>query len=319
MSNIGGGRVSAQCRGVALALIAGGCFLDTSAAFAQTRAGTTIDNVAHASADLTAGSAQIDSNPVSTRVAELLDVRLSAPATALPFMPGQRTAVAFTLTNAGNGAESFRLAASVPGCTVEGFAADANGDGAYDVATDAIFAPPVTPALQPGQSVALFALLRCDGNASVALGVSATAVTGSGKPGTLFPGAGDSGADAVVGMTSASAGLTFTLSPGASAGPTLEKSQAVTNRRQGTAPYRGATITYTLVARFPGAAWAASVSDPIPAGTTYTPGSLSVDGVALSDAADGDAGSFDGSAIHVALGDVFAPVARTIQFKVTIQ
>ena len=83
---------------------------------------------------------------------------------------------------------------------------------------------------------------------------------------------------------------------------------------------RGTIITYTLVARFDGSgtARAIQVADPIPSGTRYIPGSLTLDDILLSDAVDTDAGAFDGSSIAVALGDVRA-ATRTIRFKVRIQ
>jgi uncharacterized repeat protein (TIGR01451 family) len=84
---------------------------------------------------------------------------------------------------------------------------------------------------------------------------------------------------------------------------------------------RGATVTYSIASTFGGTGLfrTARLADPVPAGTTYLPGSLKLDGTPLSDASDGDAGSFDGAAVRVALGDVAAPATHTIQFQVTIQ
>ena len=86
-------------------------------------------------------------------------------------------------------------------------------------------------------------------------------------------------------------------------------------------PTHGATVTYTIAARFAGDGQArgATVSDPIPDGTAYVPGSLRLDGTALSDAADADAGTADAAGITVALGTVAAPALRTISFQVTIK
>ncbi|MEI9849934.1 MAG: hypothetical protein WDN24_02545 [Sphingomonas sp.] len=58
---------------------------------------------------------------------------------------------------------------------------------------------------------------------------------------------------------------------------------------------------------------------PSPPGTDYVPGSIRLDGTALTDAADADAGSFDGAGVRVALGDVAAPATRRIEFQVKIQ
>ena len=81
---------------------------------------------------------------------------------------------------------------------------------------------------------------------------------------------------------------------------------------------RGATVTYTLLARFPAPAADVAIADSIPAGTTYVPGSLTLDGIVLSDSDDGDPGGFDGRAIAVRLGDVAAPASHRIVFRVTI-
>jgi hypothetical protein len=60
------------------------------------------------------------------------------------------------------------------------------------------------------------------------------------------------------------------------------------------------------------------VSDSVPTGTSYKTGSLTLDGSALTDAADGDAGSFAGSGIAVNLGTVASGATRTVTFKVKI-
>ena len=82
----------------------------------------------------------------------------------------------------------------------------------------------------------------------------------------------------------------------------------------------GATITYTLTTTVAGSGSLANlrVSDPVPAGTTYTPASITLDGTPLSDASDGDSGSFSGTAISVGLGNVAAGATRTVTFKVRI-
>ena len=56
----------------------------------------------------------------------------------------------------------------------------------------------------------------------------------------------------------------------------------------------------------------------MPAGTSYLPGSMTLDGATLSDVADGDAGDCDGRLIRVALGDVAAAVTRTVTFQVRL-
>jgi hypothetical protein len=63
-------------------------------------------------------------------------------------------------------------------------------------------------------------------------------------------------------------------------------------------------------------------TDLIPASTTYVPGSLKLNGTALTDAVDADAGNFDtnpNNHVHVTLGNLTqAGGTQTIDFAVTI-
>jgi uncharacterized repeat protein (TIGR01451 family) len=81
----------------------------------------------------------------------------------------------------------------------------------------------------------------------------------------------------------------------------------------------GAIVTYRLVASFPASTRGVAIDDPIPAGTDYVPGSLTLDDRTLSDTSDGDAGTANTTSIRVALGDIAANATRTIQFSVKIQ
>jgi uncharacterized repeat protein (TIGR01451 family) len=293
-----------------------------SPAFAQ-RAGTAIVNVATAEAQVDGTAIRVASNPATLRLDEVLDIALAARANGL-VTGGPLPAAPFLLTNAGNGSERFVLAGTIEnagaGAGLRGFAIDRNGDGVFD-AGDTLLDALLTPALAPGEALALFALLD-PATTGTALTIFARTATGSGAPGTVYSGRGDAGVDAIVGSTTAEATLRFVLGRAGTPGAALVKSQTVT-AEDGTPSTirRGAIVTYSLAARFDGAgaARAATVRDPIPAGTAYVPGSLSLDGVGLSDASDNDAGSFDGAQIAVALGDIATAQTRNIQFKVTIQ
>ncbi len=142
----------------------------------------------------------------------------------------------------------------------------------------------------------------------------------------------------MVGLTGASASVAIPLSTGP-AGPSLFKRQSVRAADGSQNAVRDSVITYTLEARFAGAVTGARIADPIPLGTVFVPGSLTLDGAPLSDAADGDAGRFDatngaqtgaqtgtaqtgvaqGPGIVVALGQVAAASVHTVQFKARIQ
>jgi hypothetical protein len=98
-------------------------------------AGTLIENTAFASFDEAGTPRTVNSNTVTVRVDELLDVTLTSldpgPVTA---RPGDAV-LSFELTNQGNGPEAFRLTAvtAVAGndfdTTLRAIAIDSNGNG----------------------------------------------------------------------------------------------------------------------------------------------------------------------------------------------
>jgi uncharacterized repeat protein (TIGR01451 family) len=290
-------------------------------AAAATQAGTSIVNTAALSWNQDGQPRTVPSNTATLVTAETLDVTIAADRATAPAPSGTTVAAGFLVTNTGNGNEDFTItfAADKPGVAVTRLAIDTNNDGVYDAATDHALAAGAALSLTAGQQVRVFVLV--DGAQVIeATSVSATvtAKTGSGAPGTLFAGAGDQGGDAVVGQTRATATAATLISP-AAAQPSLVKTQSVFAPDGSAKAVRGAIVTYTLAANFPGATANVRVDDPIPAGTDYVPGSLKLDERALTDGADTDAGTADTGGIHVALGTVAAAGSHTIQFSVKIQ
>ena len=293
-----------------------------------TPAGTPIVNTAGLRYDADGAAQSTSSNTVTIIVAERLDVALVRDGRGAVVVTAQPVAIPFTLTNLDNGAESFVLAASVsPGAAVlRTLVIDTDGDGLYDPAKDVAPVDGKTPLLSPGQSLKLLAILVAtpDGGATNAvLTVTARSTTGSGATGNVYPSAGDGGGDAVVGPTGALATVSVPLGT-ALAGPVLLKSQSVRAADGSQTAVRDAVITYTLEARFTDAVTGARIADPIPVGTVFVPGSLSLDGAPLSDGADDDAGRFDpstaqGAGVTVALGQVAAGSSHTVQFRAKIQ
>ena len=293
-----------------------------------TPAGTPIVNTAGLRYDADGTAQSTSSNTVTIIVAERLDVALVRDGRGAVVVTAQPVAIPFTLTNLDNGAESFVLAASVsPGSAVlRTLVIDTDGDGRYDPAKDVAPVDGKTPLLSPGQSIKLLAILVATpkgGATNAVLTVTARSTTGSGATGNVYPSAGDGGGDAVVGPTGALATVSVPLGT-ALAGPVLLKSQSVRAADGSQTAVRDAVITYTLEARFTDAVTGARIADPIPVGTVFVPGSLSLDGAPLSDGADDDAGRFDpsaaqGAGVTVALGRVAAGSSHTVQFKAKIQ
>lgn len=313
--------------GIITGLLGGcSCIFAAAPALASNPAGNVLPNIAVVSYSVNGQPGTVTSNLATVRVDEVLDLRLVPGVSTLALSAGL-TAVPFTLTNSGNGQEAFTLSGRLEGvdAAIEAFAIDVDGDGRFDPAIDLRIEPgAATPRLASGEAVRFLALVRASAPATGGKLIVATrAVTGSGAPGTGYDGLGDDGCDAMVGETTASAeaSVTLTIAAGDPNSVSVFKSQTVTAPNGGGDPVRGATITYSLESRFggSGAVRDARLADTIPVGTVYVPGSLRLDGAALTDADGDDAGSFDGAGIRVALGDITGPATRTIQFQVKIK
>jgi uncharacterized repeat protein (TIGR01451 family) len=102
------------------------------------------------------------------------------------------------------------------------------------------------------------------------------------------------------------------------------KAATVADLFGGSQPLTGATIHYTLTvtASGTGSALGVVITDPVPANTTYTAGTLKLNGSGLSDGADADAGDVGATtpgAVTVRLGNMTsATPVQTISFDVKI-
>ena len=313
---------------LATAILAGAA---TPALAGGVTAGTLIENTATANFEEAGTSRSVDSNTVTVLVDELLDVTVTSLDTG-PITARRGDAVlSFEVTNPGNGPEAFLLTpeAAVAGndfdVTVRGLAIDTNGNGTYDEGIDQILTGPLTtPVLAPDARVTVFVLVTvpdaaADGDTSN-VQLTAAAATGNGTPGTSFAGQGQGGGDAVVGSTGALANARGQLNS-AVASVQLVKSVSLRDPFGGTSAVPGSVATFTIEARVSGSGSVGNlvVTDAIPAGTTYVPGTLALDAGALSDAADTDAGTAsDASGISVTLGSVAAGTNRSVTFDVTI-
>jgi uncharacterized repeat protein (TIGR01451 family) len=303
-----------------------------SAQAAGTIAGTQIENVATATFDGPDGDpTSIDSNKVTLKVDELLDVAVAGPSGDVATAPSATDELlTFTVTNAGNGTEAFKLTVTDNGGgddfdpSVTGIFLDANDNHVYDAGIDTAYvAGSNDPVLDPDQSITVFILSDIPSSAGNTdrgrVDLNAEAVTGSGPAGTTFAGQGQGGGDAVVGLTTADADASGYYAVSA-ATLSLVKSAVVDDPFGGHERVPGATITYKLVASASGTGSVdnVKVSDTVPTGTTYQADSITLDTDPLTDTADSDEGAFASNAISVDLGSVAASSTYTITFKVKI-
>lgn len=314
-------------RSLAVALASAGFAAPAMAAGVP--AGSLIENTASATYTANATAQTVDSNTVTLKVDEVLDTAVASQESGM--VPATTTAVLrFKVTNTGNGPESFALTANpaVTGnafnATVTGLAIDTNANGVYDAGVDTALTNGATsPSLAPDGPLDVLVMVSIPGsaaaNATSRVQLVATAATGTGAPGTLFAGAGASGGDAVVGASSATATAQATLTVNKVV-VGLVKSASVADPFGGTRPVPSAVITYSIVANVTGTGTVngLSITDAIPAGTTYQPGTLTLEGTPLSDPADSDGGQASASGVAVQLGDVAAGAQRTVTFKVKI-
>ena len=293
-------------------------------------AGSLIENTAQATYDTPDGPETVDSNTVTLMVDELLDVTVSSVDSGpITTRPGSDI-LTFEITNTGNGPEAFTLTANPTvagndfGVTIDGIAVDTNGNGVYDAGIDTILSSPETTSeIAADGSLTIFVLVTVPAGAADSeesqVELLAEAVTGTGAPGTSFAGAGANGSNAVVGLSGADGTATGQLIVALTT-VDLVKSATILDPFGGSSPVPGAVITYTITANVTGSASIDNliVTDTYPAGTTYVPGTLALNGGGLTDASGDDAGTASASAISVDLGTVSGGSAPAITFNVTI-
>lgn len=293
-------------------------------------AGSLIENTATATYDDGDGPRSVDSNTVVVTVDELIDVTVtSLDPGPIGTTPGQEI-LTFEVTNTGNGPEAYTLTAnpSVAGndfdTVIDGIAVDTNGNGVYDPGVDTLLTgPETTPVLAEDENITVFVITTVP--ASVAdtdesdVELTAEAVTGTGAPGTTFAGEGVSGVDAIVGLTGADDSAIGSLIAGITL-VDLVKAASIVDPFGGNSAVPGSTVTFTLTANVTGSGSVDDliVTDAIPAGTSYLPGTLTLDGGNLTDASGDDAGEASSTEISVDLGTVAGGSSHAITFDVSI-
>jgi len=304
---------------------------------AGTPAGTNIQNTAEVSYTVGASTLTASSNTSTIRVAEILDAVLTLASATVQVSPGASAEeLVFTLTNTGNGTETFNLTALSAGIVADDFDPtlaspaiyfDSDNSGDFSGSDVAYSAGVNDPTLARDASIRLFVVnnipnTAVNGNRGRSQ-LTAAAATGTGLQGTSFGLTGDGGVEAVAGTTGGDAVL-FGEYLVADVALSAVKSQTILDQFGGARPLPGARINYQIVVTRTGSgtATAAALNDLIPANTTYVAGSLQLNGATLTDTADGDAGAFVSAPapeVRVTLGNLTgASGAQTVQFAVTI-
>ena len=311
------------------------CALSNPAAALGTAVGTLIENTAVLNYDLAGTPLTVQSNTTTLAVAERINVTVTLQSPQTPVAPGDTgQALLFTVTNTGNGTETFQLDIDSviagddfdPVPAVPGIYFDSDGSGDFNAGDQPYVPGSNDPDLLADESVSVF--LVNDIPLGLANGLTgrseltATSATGSGAPGTVFANQGDGGVNAVIGLTGGEASDTgeYLVSDVL---VSVVKSQLVNDPFGGSEPVPGATLTYTIVINVnsPGTATASIVRDAIPVFSTYVPGSMTLNGNPISDLADTDEGELDTAvpAVVVRLGDLTQALGpQTIVFQVVI-
>lgn len=295
--------------------------LSMQAGAVGTAVGTVIENTAEVSFDVLGAPQTLQSNTTTIAVAERIDVEVTLQSPETPVDPGESNrALLFSITNTGNGSETFSFSLDSvvagddfdPTPAVPGIYFDTDGSGDFNTG-DQPYAPGSNDAvLAADESISVFLVNDIPDNlpngATGRSALTATALTGTGAPGTVFDGLGDGGVNAVIGSSGGEASETGQYLVSALI-VNIVKAQLVSDPFGGTEPVPGATLTYTITVDVASAGTAAAsvLRDAIPTNTVYVPNSMTLNGAALSDLADGDAGELDTATVPtivVRLGDL---------------
>lgn len=283
----------------------------------------------------------VTSNTSSLKVDEILDVTVivNDSANVSANSPATDKALSFKVTNTGNGPEAFALTFNNallgdqfnPGNTR--LYLDVNADGNFDP-SDVLYVAGVNdPLLTADGFTNVFVVSDIgSGLANNDIGlvrlkaeaITAQTTVGSDLPGTSFAGLGQNGGDAVVGSTKAEAnnknGYVITQ-----VAATLVKTASVVDPFGGSKLLPKSVITYTLTFDVAGSGTIQDlvIADNIPVNTTYSPASITLDGIAQTDADDVpvDVSQFINTltkSIKVDIGDVVAPATHIVTFKVIV-
>lgn len=291
-----------------IAFVAGGAAFLPSAHAAAPSAGTNISNIASASyTDSNGSNKTVTSNVVTTTVLQVASFTLIADQTKTANANGQ-VSLSHTLTNTGNGSDTFNVAVvnnDTRDNTTDNYDfsglnvyLDANKDGVPDSQT-----PVTSVTLAAGQSVNLI--------------VQATTASNNVTAGDL----GKLTVSAISGFdTSVTAKNVDTVKITNGAVISLLKSASVSNVDATSSSPAAREVEYTLAYQNTGNTTATNVTitDVLPSTLTYVAGSATVNGTAVSDAADADGYNFTSGTATLVIPTVVANSSGVLKFKVRV-
>ncbi|HEU5179494.1 MAG TPA: hypothetical protein VFW45_01780 [Candidatus Polarisedimenticolia bacterium] len=276
-------------------------------------AGQILVNRAEASHDVAGGASLTTvSNTVSTLLPPVSGVALTPDEAVVSgfVSPAAGIVRLFTLTNLANRDDSFRITAAgvTAPASLTAIYFDLNASGVLD-AGDA----PVTigatssPVLSPGGSLGVLVVYSAIGLASGSL-VNVSLACESLLSGSVNGLA----TDGAVIRDQVGGGAIFS-DPAAAGQPPLKTADGAAR----TTAARGTEVQFEIAFANSGTATAANVvlSDPLPTGLAYVPGTLALDGIPLTDGADADAGEASAGSITVRWASVAPGETHRVAFR----
>ncbi|MCG8433826.1 MAG: DUF11 domain-containing protein [Gammaproteobacteria bacterium] len=303
-----------------------------------TAAGTDIDNQATVDFDIGASSFSQNSSVVTVTVEELINVTVTSQdaGNVVVLTPATDESLLFRVTNTGNGPETFDLSFDLsPGAPVDDFDPttgriyydDGTTPGVFDASDTLYVLNTNDPTLAADASQDFLLVANIPGSLTDGdlghVDFTATSETGTGVAGTVITDGHAPGVDSIIGTSTGTDTDQGTFEVNNITIAIVKSAPTISDPFGGTEPVPGSTITYRIVITPTGSGTATNVivTDVMPANTTYVAASMTLNAGALTDAADADAGDYNGvtETVTVDLGSLTGTDgAQTIEFQVTI-
>ncbi len=320
------------------------CLLAHSiAGYALSPAGLEVKNVATLKGSVAGVMVQVSSSAVF-RVEEIIRLTntwLDGSSVSVK-TPDLERALTFSLTNTGNGDETFSLSWVSQAAGIDDFDPldlvmwlEDNGIAGLQmdgIGPDIMYVSGINdPLLGADKSLVYYVVADIPdklgyGDEGIA-GVEAASLTSGaagGNLGSVLTGMGHDGVDAIVAMKGGARAEANGVYETADSRVDVAKEIITTVDKFGSSIFMPETeVGYRITIKVMGAiAKDLVITDPVPNGTSFVRGSVMVDGVAQTDVDDADSADFDSTtskAVVVKLGDVAGGTVRVVELKVAIK